>query len=234
MILITHELFSNLTVYMKKCPPGLICINNFLLGIIVTLIIFCFFVFGKFTQNIILTNNDKTIVENKDNQNQGYNGFNFGFPFSFPSFPYNNLPNDVLLNPYAPPLKDDRYFTQPLTFPSRGMVPINVSTNPGVVDTSYRQVGFMSPVNPTNDKDKMIPLMGRPLYTNRDKWQYYTMSDQRNSIKLPIIKNGRSCTNEYGCDSLSTGESVHIEGLQNDTYKVRLYDTDTIRYLPFI
>ena len=91
-------------------------------------------------------------------------------------------------------------------------------------------MGFLSSLN---DKDKIIPLMGRPLYTNRDKWQYYTISDQRNSIKLPVLRRGKSCTNEYGCDSLYTGENVYVEGL-NKQFKVTLYDNDTIQYLPFL
>lgn len=95
----------------------------------------------------------------------------------FPNFPYNN--NDVLLNPYTPPLSDERYF-----IPRR--IPINVSTNVGAVDTTYRQVGILTPkIN--KDKDRILPLMGRPLFVSRSKWQYYTMTDKHNSIKLPIL-----------------------------------------------
>ena len=75
--------------------------------------------------------------------------------------------------------------------------------------------------------------MGRPLYTSRQKWQYYTISDQHNSVKLPISKAGKSCTNEYGCDRVYTGDTVFIDGL-NDVYGVTIYDNDTIKYLPFI
>ncbi len=37
--------------------------------------------------------------------------------------------------------------------------------------------------------------MGKSLITNRDKWNYYTMTDKNNMIKLPITHKGRSCTN---------------------------------------
>ena len=30
--------------------------------------------------------------------------------------------------------------------------------------------------------------MGRALYSNKSKWQYYTMSDKSNAIKLPMSK----------------------------------------------
>jgi len=74
--------------------------------------------------------------------------------------------------------------------------------------------------------------MGRPLFTNRDKWQYYTLSEP-NNIKLPVVKNGKSCTNEYGCDNLYNGDTIYVEGY-NDAFKVTVYDNDTIRYIPAI
>jgi hypothetical protein len=52
-------------------------------------------------------------------------------------------------------------------------------------------------------------------------------------MRLPVSRNGRSCTNEYGCDKLFTGDTVYVEGI-NEAYRVTLYDNDTIKYLPFI
>jgi hypothetical protein len=134
------------------------------------------------------------------------------------------------MNPYAPPLNDERYLIPEMLNIPPGRIPINISTNVGAVDTSYRQVGILTPLNGVN---KILPLMGRPLFVNRDKWQYYTLSDQNNSIKLPVVKNGKSCTNEYGCDKLYNGDTIYVEGY-NQAFKVTSYDTDTIKYLPFI
>ena len=140
---------------------------------------------------------------------------------------------DVLRNPYEPPLSDDS------PQPARVQVPINISTNPGAVDASYRQVGILTPhsasasASSCHEKNRIIPLMGRPLYVSRNKWQYYTMTDKTNSIKLPILYKGRSCTNEYGCDELMGGEHIYVEGY-GEAFKVTKYDNDTIRYIPFI
>jgi hypothetical protein len=84
-----------------------------------------------------------------------------------------------------------------------------------------------------NGKETMLPLMGRPLHTNRNKWQFYTMSDRFNSLKLPVSRNGRSCTNEYGCDDLNNGDSVFVEGY-NDAFKVTIYDNNQPRYIPYL
>jgi hypothetical protein len=142
-----------------------------------------------------------------------------GYPASWPNFN-----QDPLLNPYTPPLRDESYF--------HSMIPINISTNPGAIDTNYRQLGILTPLNGTS-KDNILPLMGKPLYTNRNKWQYYSTSNQHNNVKLPLIKNGKSCTNEYGCDQLFSGDVVDVEGV-NERYKVTMYDNATMKYLPLM
>jgi hypothetical protein len=199
---------------MKKCPPGVICIENFSIFFMVICVLIVFYLIYN---NNRPTASEKIIIKNTQRESVG-GGFFGGF---MPSWPYTNLPSDPLLNPYAPPLRDERYF-----------VPINVQTNVGAVpeNTSYRQLGILTA---TNSKGSILPLMGRPVFTNRDKWQYYTMSDQNNSVKLPVSRNGKSCTNEYGCDRLFNGDTVYIEGL-NEPYRVTVYDNDTIRYLPAI
>jgi len=192
----------------KKCPTGVICIEN-ITGYIIILFIVMYLVYILANPQHIV--NNKTVIQEPSVMSI----------YNRPNYPYNNIPGDVLLNPYTPPLRDERYIV-PV-----GM-PINISTSIGAVDTNYRQVGIL-----TSLTSKMVPLMGRPLYVNRDKWQYYTMSDQNNSIKLPIVKNGRSCTNENGCDKLYDGDSVYVEGY-NEAFKIKMYDNDTIRYIPYL
>jgi hypothetical protein len=215
---------------MKKCPPGVICIENYsMFFIIICILILIYIIYSTvFKQNIVVNNSPSEKIVIKDTSRENNMGW------LFPSWPYTNLPSDPLINPYAPPLRDERYFVPGFssTLVPPGLVPINVSTNIGAVDTQYRQLGIMTA---TNSKGKIIPLMGRPLFTNRDKWQYYSMSPEgnNNNIKLPVSRNGRSCSNEYGCDKLYNGDTVYIEGL-NEPYRVTMYDNDTIKYLPFI
>ena len=198
---------------MKKCQPGVICIENMTLIIILFMLCIFFIYFLKSEERIPM-----------------------------PRIPMPRMPwfetKDVLRNPYDPPLSDNN----PMLFPppSQYRVPINISTNPGAVDASYRQVGILTPHHHSSghssgkeDNNRIIPLMGRPLFVSRNKWQYYTMTDKTNSIKLPILYKGRSCTNEYGCDELVGGEHIYVEGY-NEAFKVTKYDNDTIRYIPFL
>lgn len=195
---------------------SLIGFQTILIGIIVLL--FAYIVHTSSTVKIY--NNDTTVIK-EDGHGPGY-GYGYGLNVR-PNYGYTNMPGDVLMNPYAPPLKDDRYFIT-----SGGTIPINISTNVGAVDTEYRQVGILTPVNGPN---KILSLMGRPLFTNRDKWQFYTMAE--NNIKLPVSKNGRSGTSEQGFDNVYTGDKLYVEGY-NEPYKVTMYDNNTMKYLPFI
>lgn len=119
---------------------------------------------------------------------------------------------------------------QPPMMPPRRMMPppIAVPTQP-FFDTNYRQVGILTRVK---GKETILPLMGRPLMSNRDKWNFYTINDSNNMVQLPISYKGRSCTAEYGCDNLYSGDIVHVEGLK-DAFRVTAYENDGMRYIPY-
>lgn len=202
---------------MGKCPPGVICFENFTFTyVIIAIIIFMYIIYNRQTSiNIQLP---------KENNNTTTNNTNRGL-FARPSFSFSNVENDVLMNPYTPPLKDERIIQSQDV---RGGIPININTR--AVDTSYRQVGILKRMN---GPEMVLALMGRPLYVGRDKWQYYTMSDNNNSIKLPVSFKSKSCTNEYGCDEINNGDTVYVDGI-DAAFQVTMYDNATMRYIPFI
>ena len=131
------------------------------------------------------------------------------------NMPHTNMPQDNLQPPMMPP----RRMMPP---------PIAVPTQP-FFDTNYRQIGILTRVK---GKETILPLMGRPLMSNRDKWNFYTINDSNNMVQLPISYKGRSCTAEYGCDNLYSGDIVHVEGLK-DAFRVTAYENDGMRYIPY-
>lgn len=210
----------------KKCPPGVFCVENLTISFLVIIILLvCFLIYSNLKQKKDMTSENIDI--NISQQQPAPTGF-FGW---LPNYPYNNLYNswfqqDVLGNSYAPPLKDERYAV------GVPIMPINVSTNIGAVDTNYRQIGIMRPLN-GEAKDNILPLMGRPLFTNRDKWQYYTISNQHNNVKLPISIQGKSALNDYGVNQIYSGDTVFVEGY-NEPFAITVYENDTIKYLPYV
>lgn len=209
---------------MKKCPPGVICVENItLLLLFIILLVLVSFIYSNSNSKDVTINND---INNKEMSSGWLNNL-------MPSWPYNNLPRDVLLDPYAAPFRDERYMVPNISLLGmRNTIPINVSTNIGSVDTTYRQMGIITPLNGAS-KDNILSLMGRPLFTNRDKWQYYTISNQHNNIKLPITFKGKSALNDYGVDKIFDGDTIYVEGY-NEPFRVTVYENDTIKYLPFV
>lgn len=209
---------------MKKCPPNVVCIKNISFVLYTLTIVAVIIYFFRYTTN---GNREQIIIKQETQSSPPINSL-----LRFPNYPYNNLPENVLLNPYVPPLKDERYFLPEVTYLPPNTVPINVSTNVSAVDTTYRQLGILTPLN-GNNINNILPLMGRPLFTSRQKYQYYAISNQHNNVKLPVSVKGRSGTNEYGVDQLFNGDTVYIEGY-NDAFKVTTYDTETIKYIPYL
>ena len=187
---------------VKKCPPGVLCIENITLVLCLIIAIialsFCLNLNKNFSRDIIIKQEPLGV-------------------YSRPSASFSNVGNDVLINPKVPPLRDDRVG-----------IPINISTR--AVDSEYRQVGILTRID---GPEMILPLIGRPLMVSRDKWNFYTMKDSNGMIKLPITYKGKSCTNEYGCDNLYNGDNVYVEGY-NDVFKVTVYDTSVMKYIPYV
>jgi len=207
---------------MAKCPPGVFCIENMTLVFIIVLIL------SVSIGTIYLSNNKNLTKIEYVNKNIDLPGENVNtglFPRA--SYSFSNVDNDVLLNPYEGPTRDNRLFPNLNIYSSR--IPINIPTQS--FDTNYRQIGILTRIG--GNKEMILPLMGRPLITNRDKWNFYTMSDKNGMIKLPIKHKGRKCMTDTGCDDLYTGDVVYVDGYDSD-FKVTTYENDMPKYIPYI
>lgn len=107
------------------------------------------------------------------------------------------------------------------------MMPINVETRGATPE--MQQIGILRSKN----NDTVLALFGRPTYRGSSKWTYYTATDKFHSIKLPVEKNNRDCTHEYGCDELYEDDEVQVKGY-NDAFKISIYQMDTPRYIPYV
>jgi hypothetical protein len=193
---------------IQKCLPNMFCIKNTTIALVVVFgALVAYIIYSKYSGGMssIATTTPTTQASAAIAER----------PFYIMPIP------DVLENPYAPPLRDDRYHDAVIP------IPINVRTQGPPANVNYRQVGLLTRVN---GKETMLPLMGRPLQKNRDKWQFYTMSDKNNSIKLPISFRKKSCTSEYGCDNIYNGDTVYVEGYK-DAFRATIYDNAVMEYL---
>ena len=220
----------------KRCIKGVLCVENItlLLFFILGLLVFLFYRLGG-KQDTTFPMQPMQPMQSLQSLQPKPNTF------------YTSDSADVLTNPYAPPLKDNMLISgrggtamgmgaSGASESTRG-IPINVATS-SAVNTGYRQTGILTKANQAsnnanNDSPVILPLMGRPLFTSRDKWMFYTISDKNNSMKLPIIIKGRNALSEIGVDNVYDGDTVYVQGY-NETFRVTLYENSTPQYIPFL
>lgn len=121
------------------------------------------------------------------------------------------------------PLRD---WMSPPEFPPRGglsRLPFNQPTQ-GLPE-SFQSVGLI------RVEDKMLPLYGRRTAGSGDRWNYYTRTDTYNPIPLPIQIQKRDCMDDVGCPEVSSGDRVHVRGLQKEG-QTEIYRFDGPKYLP--
>ena len=200
---------------VRKCPPGILCIENYTLLFFTFLILaILYFMYIKYSKNLYVNTN---IINRKT-------GSYYSETHPILGSGYNNKENDILLNPYSAPLRDDRIYNN--SNYNGPKTPINIPTQS--INTEYRQIGILTRVN---GSETILPLLGRPLFTNRDKWNFYTMNDKNGMIKLPVRFKNKSCTSSQGCDNVYSGDTVYVEGY-SDIFRVTVYDNNTLEYIP--
>jgi hypothetical protein len=218
----------------KKCIPGVICIENITLVTFVILCISIGFLYFYFNYKISMITNtnyrsqtpylsDSIEIENGQ-INPHYLAGSLG-GISTRNMPFND--------PYTPPLKNNIYPSDSSDIrgiPPVAKIPIQIKTQGG--NTQYQQIGILTRSN--SKEDMILPIFGRKTMNNRDKWNYYTISNTGPiSTKLPISVRGRSCTNENGCDEIYNGDTVYVEGYK-DTFVATIYENGGLSYIPYI
>jgi hypothetical protein len=211
----------------KKCiPGGGLCIENMTLFLIILLLLFCvFFLMITIRSAPVDYRRQTNIVNNNSDYVES------GIP-SIISL----AKNDVFSDPYFPPLKDN---VGGGIYPSnmaniqvvRRGVPINIETRP--TGSSFNQVGILTRGGNING-ELILPVFGRNLYSNSNKWQYYTLSNTGNiSSKLPIRVHGKDAMSEYGVDEIFNGDVIYVQGY-NDIFLATIYDSRGLSYIPYL
>lgn len=223
----------------KKCIPGVICIENMTL---VLLIILIFLVTYIYYVSFLKRKNDTQTIVVTSGGSGSYSGSFSGSYISNQILDEGiytdgqpRLRNDPFRDPYAPPLKNDSPYFRNDSGDIRGQpaVPVNVQTRGH--SSVYTQLGILTRSgNSGNNNDMILPLMGRRIMNGRDKYQYYTMSNTGNlNTKLPIRVKGKSASNEYGCDEIFSNDTVYVEGY-NDSFRATIYENGQFTYIPVL
>lgn len=188
----------------KKCLPGYFCIENMTLFLLFVILVVVLYMF--YQQRSMPVSDTKVVVVATDNP-LGINGGALGGIGTPPS-------NDMFIR-------------------SQGSLGPGIETRGP--SPSFSQIGILTPEPSVshNTGTLILPLMGRKL-SGREKMQYYTTSNSGNmNVKLPVSKNGKSCTGEYGCDEIYNGDTVYVEGYA-EVFKATVYENTRLSYIPYL
>jgi hypothetical protein len=191
----------------KKCIPGVFCIENMTLFLLFVILVVILYMFHQQNYKQTSIPETKVVVVATGDQGLGVNGGTLGGIGTPPS-------NDMFIR-------------------SSGSLSPGIETRGP--SPSFSQIGILTPEPSVshNTGTMILPLMGRKL-SGREKMQYYTTSNNGNmNVKLPVSKNGKSCTGEYGCDEIYNGDTVYVEGYA-EVFKATIYENTRLSYIPYV
>jgi hypothetical protein len=206
------------------CPPGMYCMDTstVLTGLLVLVAIAAIVVFF-IKQNAAPTKPTVIVMESKTTQQQVQ-------------------PPATVINPdprFAPLSPERSYYVPPdlrgIPIPAGvgPITPVNVQTR-GIPD-AYQQMGVLTTQGGTDNSATptrtILPLFGRQLTTNRDRWNYYTRTDGMNPVQVPVQYKRRNCDSDNGCDEIIDGEAVGVP-VMGQSFTATVYRYSTPRYLP--
>lgn len=205
----------------KKCIPGVICIEHTTFGILALIVCILIYMHVFFVSSYPLPlsemrNKEYVVVPPPPIQSTT----------SLVGIP-SRLSQNILNDPFIPPTKTSLDIRGDVI--TRG-IPVNIQTRG--LNMDYEQIGILT--GSKSGQDLILPLMGRRLMTGRDRYQYYSISNTGVlNTKLPISKNNKNCTSEYGCNELYDGDDVFVKGY-NNMFRVTLYDNNLLNYIPYL
>jgi len=210
----------------NKCPNGFYCLDTKFFLIFIFLIILVIG-WGFYNNNNMLLN----IIKSEKQDQPKQKVLKYEDEITTYSMSNNEYERDRIVDPLSPPERKYPYNNPPL----RGL-PINIPTRGYGPD--FHQVGILEKTSIDSEstiydtRPQILGLYGKPTYAGSNKWYYYTASD-KNGLKIPFSKNGKQCSNEYGCNELYDGDKVELGGY-NAKYRVTVYGIDAPKYIPYV
>jgi hypothetical protein len=209
----------------QQCPKGTICFSWSMAAVLVILGVFLFIIMRP-----IMPHSYTNLLKQSHHSQQHMN-----MQPQMPEYPPTRPTNITVIAkggdplgryadrdylPTIPGWKDDRYTRapEPIRRPAFGQLP-SIATRGGYAE--YQQLGVLE-----RKDGSFYPLFGRRTF-NSDKFNYYTRTDTYNPVQLPLSFNKRDCTDDNGCNEISSGDDVRIGG--NEEAKVKLYTSSIMQ-----
>ena len=223
---------KRLPISTSKCPPGVLCMSNSVVIMLVLAIIVGIGFLAIFSQKIdlgsILGAQSKPMLRMQHMQHMNevqemQEAQNLPVIQPRIQLDIRTRGGDSRYDMAPQPLRD---LVPQLEYPSRGgQLPIPVGIPTRGLPEQFQSMGVVKLPD-----GNVLPLYGRRTATSSDKWNYYTRTDTYNPVPLPLNFKNRDCMDSPGCTEVMDGDKVtSVNGQSGD---VTLYKYNGPTYIP--
>ena len=207
----------------SKCPPGVLCMSNSVVIILVLSIIVGIGFLAIFSQKLDLYSmitSSSSLSPKPMQRMQHIQHMNEvkemqeaqNLPVIQPRIQLDirTRGGDSRYDMAPQPLRD---LVPQLEYPSRGgQLPIPVGIPTRGLPEQFQSMGVVKLPD-----GNVLPLYGRRTATSSDKWNYYTRTDTYNPVPLPLNFKNRECMDSPGCTEVMDGDKItSINGQSGD------------------
>ena len=107
--------------------------------------------------------------------------------------------------------------------------PVYPTKLPQYNDKNYQQIGILT----SNEFDKeplILPLFSRRVNNHKERWNYYTASDNNHMMRLPITFDNMKCEDDIGCREIYDNDTLTIEIYKDRIFRATIYKVESPQY----
>ena len=139
-----------------------------------------------------------------------------------------NKPNTVTIIKEVHRIENPKQ-TDVKSAPETPEAPVYPTKLPQYYDKNYQQIGILT--SHESDKEPIIlPLFSRRVNNHKDRWNYYTASDNNHMMRLPITFDNMKCEDDIGCREIYDNDTLTIEIYQDRVFRATIYKVESPQY----
>ena len=107
--------------------------------------------------------------------------------------------------------------------------PVYPTNLPKYNDKNYQQIGVLT--SHESDKEPIVlPLFSRKVHNHKERWNYYTASDNNHMMRLPITFDNMKCEDDIGCREIYDNDTLTIEIYKDRIFRATIYKVEAPQY----
>lgn len=139
-----------------------------------------------------------------------------------------NKPNTVTIIKEVHQIENPKQ-TNAASAPETAEAPVYPAKLPQYYDKNYQQIGILT----SNESDKepiILPLFSRRVNNHKERWNYYTASDNNHMMRLPITFDNMKCEDDIGCREIYDNDTLTIEIYKDRIFRATIYKVESPQY----